>query len=51
MALAWVLRLPEINSALIGVNTSSSCREPRLSAESGIQPQQLEAIDREVGAG
>jgi len=47
MALAWVLRLPEITSALIGVNTVQQLQENLACLQNlEFSRQQLEAIDR-----
>jgi len=47
MALAWVLRLPEITSALIGVNTVQQLQENLACLQNlEFSRQELEAIDR-----
>ncbi|HPI72266.1 MAG TPA: L-glyceraldehyde 3-phosphate reductase [bacterium] len=47
MALAWVLRMPEITSALVGVNTVQQLEENLAALQNlGFSRQELEAIDR-----
>ncbi|NLP09744.1 L-glyceraldehyde 3-phosphate reductase, partial [bacterium] len=47
MALAWVLRMPEITSALIGVNTVQQLEENLACLQNlKFSRQELEAIDR-----
>jgi L-glyceraldehyde 3-phosphate reductase len=48
LALAWVLRLPEITSALIGATTAEQVRENAAAADPRLTPDVLAAIEEAV---